>query len=238
MRFLLLTFTFLLMGCQELIKVNTSEFKIDSASFSNGRMILSGINLSQVQQVNALSSTLTGYTMEIESKQKNSLIIRLTHASTTALGFAFGTVLSFTVSSASAQSVVNLTIEAGAPSGAVMAFDLATCPVGWSEYTTGRGRVILGSGSGNQDKDGSPLTARTLNEVGGRELVSLSLPAISGNGNSSIPDPSLVLAKARDTNGNSDPFVYGPKASADTTLGDGDNDNLPPYVVLKYCKKN
>ncbi len=42
-------------------------------------------------------------------------------------------------------------ISGGTPTGAIMAFDLATCPTGWSEYTPARGRFLRGidNGAGN-----------------------------------------------------------------------------------------
>jgi hypothetical protein len=36
----------------------------------------------------------------------------------------------------------------GVPRGAVMSFDLTTCPAGWTEYTPARGRVIVGLPNG------------------------------------------------------------------------------------------
>jgi hypothetical protein len=230
-------FLLLLCGCQEKFKVD-SQMKIISASISGGRIILSGNYLNNIQQANASSSNLSGYTMEIESKNQSSLTLKLTHASNSALSLAIGTVLSFTVATASAQTTVNLTIEAGAPTNAVMAFDSATCPTGWSAYSTGNGRVIIGSGTGNLDKDGLALTNRILNDIGGRELASIALPASSLNGSTDAPGPTLVLANAFDTNGGSNPNIYRTAADTNTTIGDGDNDNLPPFVVLKYCKKD
>ncbi len=35
-------------------------------------------------------------------------------------------------------------IEGGVVSGAVIAFNLASCPAGWVEFTSARGRVVLG----------------------------------------------------------------------------------------------
>jgi hypothetical protein len=229
-------FLLLIYGCQEKFTVD-SEMRITSAAISGGRIILSGNFLNNVQLAKAQSSNLSGYTMEIESKNQSTLTLKLTHASSSALSLAIGTVLSFTVATASAQTTVNLTIEAGTPSDAVMAFDSATCPTGWSAYSTGNGRVIIGSGTGNLDKDGLALTNRILNDIGGRELASIALPASSLNGTTDAPGPTLVLANTFDTNGGSNPSIYR-AAVADTTIGNGDNDNLPPFVVLKYCKKD
>ncbi|MDP2619170.1 MAG: hypothetical protein Q8P46_03175 [Hyphomicrobiales bacterium] len=55
--------------------------------------------------------------------------------------------------------VIDCTQDApsGTPSGAVMAFNLTSCPTGWSEYTPAKGRFVRGvclTSSGCQDPDG------------------------------------------------------------------------------------
>lgn len=48
------------------------------------------------------------------------------------------------------------------PTGAIMAFDLTSCPSGWSEYTSARGRFLRGidNGAGN-DPDGTRVAGNT-----------------------------------------------------------------------------
>ena len=51
-------------------------------------------------------------------------------------------------------------IDAVAPAGAVMFFDLAACPAGWSEFANAQGRAIVGQPSGgtlNGTSPGTPL---------------------------------------------------------------------------------
>jgi hypothetical protein len=52
------------------------------------------------------------------------------------------------------------------PSGAVMAFNLASCPAGWSEYTLARGRFIRGIDStGTVDPDGVRVLGSTQEDT-------------------------------------------------------------------------
>lgn len=44
--------------------------------------------------------------------------------------------------------IASLTTSA-VPSGAIMAFSLATCPTGWTEYTAARGRFLRGLDNGS-----------------------------------------------------------------------------------------
>lgn len=167
--------------------------------------------------------------MEIESKNSNSLTVKLTHASNNALALAIGTVLSFSVATASAQTTVNLTIEAAIPSGAIVAYNGA-CPTGWSEFTTGKGRVLVGAGVGNNDSLGAALTNRAIASVGGLEYTT-GIPANSSTANTDSPDPTVVLGPTATFN-----YSF---SSADTTIGgDKADSNMPPYVVVRFCEKD
>ena len=57
------------------------------------------------------------------------------------------------------------------PSGTIAAFDSSSCPTGWTQYTAGNQRTLLGSGSGNNDQLGASLTARTFGSTGGYEYT-------------------------------------------------------------------
>jgi hypothetical protein len=226
-------------SCVDFIQVKSKVIpKVISVSVSGGRLILNGSNFLSVENLEPISSNLSGYTMTIQSKTADTLVAKLTHVSNSTLSLVAGTILSFSVSSADAQTIVNLTIEAAVPSGAVMAFDNAACPTGWTAYAQANGRMILGSGSGNLDKDGLALTSRGLNITGGRELASIALPASSTVGSVTIPGPNLIIGQTGDVGGSGSPKLYISSAFEDTTLGNGDNDNMPPFVTLKYCKKD
>lgn len=226
--FLLLFLT----SCNEGFLLKSQTLVISSASVTNGRLLLAGSNLQNISYVSAVSANLSGYTMEIESKNSSSVQIKLTHASNNALSLAIGTVLTFTVATATAQTTVNLTIEAAVPSGAIVAYNGA-CPTGWSEFTTGKGRVLVGAGIGNNDSLGAALTNRAIASVGGLEYTT-GIPADdTGVGISSIPNPNVVMGFEGGGNG-----IYG-LGVANTTIGGPKADsNMPPFVVVRYCSKD
>jgi hypothetical protein len=58
--------------------------------------------------------------------------------------------------------------DATAPAGAVMFFDLPSCPAGWSEFTEARGRYVVGLTTGGTLKgtSGTPLSDQEARPVG------------------------------------------------------------------------
>jgi hypothetical protein len=60
----------------------------------------------------------------------------------------------------SERKVTLANASGGTPAGAVMHFDRKTCPAGWSEYTSGRGRYLVGLPEGGTPGAGvgTPLT--------------------------------------------------------------------------------
>lgn len=69
------------------------------------------------------------------------------------------------------------TAAGGVPTGAVMAFNLASCPSGWTEYTSARGRYVVGLPSGG-----------TLNGTAGTALSNLEDRPV-GQHSHTITDP-------------------------------------------------
>jgi len=60
------------------------------------------------------------------------------------------------------------------PTGAIMAFNLTTCPTGWTEYTQARGRFLRGldSGAGNDPDCATRTGGCTVGSTQGDELKS------------------------------------------------------------------
>jgi hypothetical protein len=58
--------------------------------------------------------------------------------------------------------------DAIAPAGAVMFFDLPSCPAGWSEFTQARGRYVVGLTAGGtlRGTSGTPLNDQEARPVG------------------------------------------------------------------------
>lgn len=185
----------------------------------------------------------------------------------------------------------------GVPSGAVMAFDSATCPSGWSDYTTADGRVIVGTGTYADCSDGgtpcgvslsvpgcavnpactptitagcpqscitqTPLSY-SLNNKGGQAKVKLDIteaPAHMHNFAVRIDDrqpgggaATLVAQYMGATpvstlvptscagggcgNGSGGMSVLGMPMTLPPNSDNQAHENRPPYVALKYCKKN
>lgn len=125
-----------------------------------------------------------------------------------------------------------------------MAFDLDSCPNGWEPFESRSGlslagRTIVGAGAGERDELDRPLTSRSVGDWGGEErhvLQERSMP--------------------RHTHNYTVYFRNGQRGSGGTAIGaaasDGDNrtytssptgggeahNNMPPFLVLLYCKKS
>ena len=159
-------------------------------------------------------------------------------------------------------------IPSGAiPSGAVMAFDLASCPKGWGPMESAQGRTIIGVGKG------SGLSPRHLGETKGDEwqtLTTSNLPShvhsagkLSGTATDSgghdhkpasgalylfegIGGTAMMTAGGGNRGpANVNPGVAGVHshsvAISGTTgdVGEGQKFGvMPPYLALLYCKKS
>lgn len=149
------------------------------------------------------------------------------------ISLTVGVLYRILVSTANAQST--FTIQAEFPTGAIMAFNSATCPTGWTSFAPAKGRVLVGAGSGNVDADMTPLSTRTLGDVGGREFTT-GAPAYSGAGNEPTPSPLSVPAKV--PGGMNGLSAYTTNAPDTTVGGDKHDSNMMPYAVILYCQKN
>ena len=111
------------------------------------------------------------------------------------------------------------------PSGAVMAFDLASCPPGWTEYTSARDRTIIGSGSSYSRGATGGETSHTLS-VAEMPSHSHSVSALypGGDGN----DYGIF--------GSNGYWLVGVESS--NQGGSAPHNNMQPYIALLYCKKN
>lgn len=230
---------------------NTSRnLSILSSTVSGGRLLLKGENLHNIRVVSSQSANLSGYKMEIESLNENTATIKLTHSSSSALNLAIGTILTFVISTAHADTTINLTVDV-APTGAVMAFNLSSCPAGWSAMDgsggrpDARGRTVIGSGTG------SGLTNRTLASVGGSETHVLTLaqmPAhthaatlrtFSDVGVSGSPAGNYLASAMAGLFDTTHDTSLAPDSVDVAVQGSGTpHPNMQPYVAMLYCQKN
>lgn len=121
------------------------------------------------------------------------------------------------------------------PSGMVAAFDLDTCPDGWELLESVAGRTIIGAGPKTD------LTSeRKRGERAGEEVHLLTVDEIPshnhGNGWLGAGDitPSEVAQAARYP-GNL-PTRKGSESSS--VGGSKAHNNMPPFLVLTYCKRS
>lgn len=137
-----------------------------------------------------------------------------------------------------------------APSGAVMSFNLSSCPSGWSPFTDGAGRVILGVGNSNTGSGSTASTNHTLGQKGGQEAIvqeASQLPPHNHAATGNYPIWVNYLGKQQKNFCTNQSCV-----SSNSIITTGDfftptvNNNLggspmnitDPYVTLLYCSKD
>ena len=126
------------------------------------------------------------------------------------------------------------------PTGAVVAFsDEEGCPTGWGEYYDAKGRFIVGAGQHSLNNEyGTPVPIKLLGEKGGQDQVKLEInhmpkhkhenPSKGADGGKYV---NALQATGRGEYGgfHARPTQY--------TGGNQPHNNMPPYVALRYCKK-
>ncbi len=124
------------------------------------------------------------------------------------------------------------------PTGAIMAFDLATCPSGWSEYTAARGRFLRGidNGAGN-DPDGTRAPGTTQADA----FKSHSHGIVAAD----ITDYAAAFTindNSGDQLASSDNITSGVNAVMRTsrygTAAAGVSETRPKNVAVLFCRKN
>lgn len=119
---------------------------------------------------------------------------------------------------------------AGVPTGAVLAFNLASCPSGWSALASAEGRVILGAGSLGGDAYG-------LGDTGGAARHTLTVDEMPRHNHQAI---RLRVHSADNGVDNECCFARGATTTDPTSFTGGDqpHENRPPYLALLYCQKD
>ena len=119
--------------------------------------------------------------------------------------------------------------------GAVMAFDLDYCPAGWSPMSQLYGRVLVAAGQG------AGLTNRIKGKSGGSETVTLEIPHLPPHDHG-FSYYSAEQFDSKDDGTNNDKGFNRRKAQYSGTTektGEGKaHENMPPYYVLTFCRKN
>ncbi|MBU1179957.1 hypothetical protein KJ885_03365 [Patescibacteria group bacterium] len=111
------------------------------------------------------------------------------------------------------------------PAGAVMAFDLASCPTGWSEYTSARDRTIIGSGS-----------SYSRGGMGGEANHTLTIAEMPSHRHSMTyynNSGDWIASHIFIESGNRQTTLY-----TDYQGNSQPHNNMQPYIALLYCVKN
>jgi hypothetical protein len=132
--------------------------------------------------------------------------------------------------------------DAVAPAGAVMYFDLASCPAGWSEYVAGRGRYLVGVPAGGtggasvgtalSDQENRPTGQHThaVNDPGHYHTVDYDTERLANMGNT-IGGTSMFGTNSGGEN--THPALTGITiANAGSVPGTN-----APYLQLLACRK-
>lgn len=139
------------------------------------------------------------------------------------------------------------------PTGAVMAFDLASCPTGWSEYTASRGRFLRGidNGAGN-DPAGTRAPGNVQADELGSHLHSVDPPstATSSAGahthNVGIGTLAIAGTNPRGQSGNTSSHVTSSAGAHTHTVNipafnsaaTGGAETRPKNVAVLFCRKS
>lgn len=122
------------------------------------------------------------------------------------------------------EAIDDKSLGGNIPSGAVMAFNLASCPSGWSEYTSARDRTIIGSGS-----------SYSCGATGGAKTHTLTIAEMPSHTHkqtswgSGAPGNSRLIGAGV--------TAIGAQTSS-STGGNQPHNNMQPYIALLYCVKN
>lgn len=125
------------------------------------------------------------------------------------------------------------TYESIVPRGAVMAFDLESCPSGWEPFSRAAGRTVIGVGKGQRDQNDKPLTQRSLGDTGGAEQHTLTIPELPKHDHGGVWGGTESVAGMLNSYRT---HTQGHKKVEAQGEGKSHN-NMPPYVALLYCRK-
>ena len=117
------------------------------------------------------------------------------------------------------------------PSGAVMAFDLDTCPAGWTELATAKGKVIVGLDTGDSDFD-------LRGEIGGEKTHILTIAEMPSHRHGTTLDYVGEIIGGSHARTMIEQYDSSNNVVTNYEGGNQPHNILQPYITLLYCKKN
>jgi len=143
--------------------------------------------------------------------------------------------------------------EINVPSSAVMGFQLASCPDGWSPWAPAVGRFVIGAGNAGAIPQSNPNGTATWNDpavnyglstTGGQrtyQMVESEIPLHDHTVSLGIYQSTTPGAANNVVGGGNSGTIVNASNIANDTLQAGGLDRIqtvPPYVALLYCIKN
>ncbi len=124
------------------------------------------------------------------------------------------------------------------PGWAVMAFNLPSCPTGWSNYTQANGRTIIGAWNGAD----SNTSVWDTGWEKSAPAIDVKFQIATNKANNETPNPDSYLSQATNQ-------IYFKPSGFDAanllnlawisvTWAGTAPDNMQPYVSLLYCQKS
>ena len=130
------------------------------------------------------------------------------------------------------------------PAGAVMAFNLSSCPDGWTPFTEANDRFIMGSQGNLREKGGKNNIKLTINQLPPHFFYIAGGSDGSNNGIRDSKESYLSDYVWNDVNGDDNrsyrlaPTHYTPDLGRTNTIGNWNSINIQnPYIKLLYCVK-
>ena len=130
------------------------------------------------------------------------------------------------------------------PAGAVMAFNLSSCPDGWTPFTEANDRFIMGSQGNLREKGGKNNIKLTINQLPPHFFYIAGGSDGSNNGIRDSKELYLSDYVWNDVNGDDNrsyrlaPTHHTPDLGRTNTIGNWNSINIQnPYIKLLYCVK-
>lgn len=123
-------------------------------------------------------------------------------------------------------------VAGGVPSGLVAAFDIPKeCPDGWSPFSEASGRTIVGVGEGKN------LTERRYREEGGAENHILTVEELPNHDHEVIQMIGDNNVDGVDSTSTRSGDHHNQARRSGATGGGRAHNNMPPFIALRFCKK-
>lgn len=124
--------------------------------------------------------------------------------------------------------------RATTPTDAVLAFDSDACPDGWEQVQSLAGRTVIGAGP---ESEGTSIRVR--GDKGGEEMHAITIDEMPAHnhGNGWLGGGSITPAQVQAAGRFPSNLPTAKGSQISSVGGSKPHNNMPPFLVLTYCKK-